>query len=143
LNRSLSAGGGVVGKSGRKIIIHKTEMPPIITNSQSVTFQSNTFDIYIPKGTPSTVPILIPPIVNPRALPFFSLEMNFVEAATAKGENKPAPVPAIALDSRSIEKVGAKAVTLFAIVKSSIDHIKIFLIGFPASKEENNGADIA
>lgn len=97
----------------------------------------------MPKGTPSTVPILIPPIVNPRALPRLLLETNFVEAATANGENKPAPVPASALDRRKTEKVGAKAVMLFAIVKISIDPIRIFFIGFPASNEENNGAEIA
>src|SRR5699024_3851099 len=142
-SRSAKASGGTVSILGKYMDKPIIAITPINTKNQMDACQFKRLDIYNPKGTPSTVPMLMPPRVNPIALPFFSERTSCEEAEMANGENNPAPAPAIALDINRIVKVGASAVILFAIVKMSIEYNNIFLNGFPARSEANTGADIA
>src|SRR5699024_8139385 len=142
-NRSFNAGGGTVGIFGNKIIIPTIAIIPMTTNVHIVIFQSYNSDMYKPTGTPNTVPILIPPTVSPKALPLFSGGTNCVDAATANGENRPAPIPATALDINKSKNVGAIAVKPLAIVKINIEYNRTFLIFLPANIDEKTGAETA
>src|SRR5699024_1282417 len=136
-NRSARTGGGNVSICGKYMDKPIIAITPINTKNQMDACQFKRLDIYNPKGTPSTVPMLMPPRVNPIALPFFSKLTSCEEAKMSNGENNPAPIPATALDINRIVKVGASAVILFAMVKVKIEYNNIFFNGFPARREAN------
>ena len=56
------------------------------------------FEISNPKGTPITVPILIPATVKATAFPLWDDDTSWLLELIAIGENTPAPNPAIDLE---------------------------------------------